>query len=103
MRIVHPVFSGPSEHIPAMNAVKSAVKRANFSGSISAFPLSLEYASWETDEVITYETVRNLCLSVVCVFATTWLLISKLRASLCILGCVLKTLVRGSCSICFFK
>ena len=46
---VHKLFTGPEEHVPAMNRIKELIKNANLSGRV--FPLSVGYASWETDEV----------------------------------------------------
>jgi len=51
---VHETFSGPSEHIPAMNEIKDLIEDQDFSAN--AFALGLDYANWETDEV------RNLRL-----------------------------------------
>ena len=49
---VHKLFTGPEEHVPAMNRIKALIENANLSGRV--FPLSQGYASWETDEVCTY-------------------------------------------------
>ena len=57
---VHKIFSGPEEHVPAMNRIKNLIQNANLTGRI--FPLSVGYASWETDEVIAYELYRNIAL-----------------------------------------
>ena len=54
-----------------------------------------EYAGWETDEIIAVETVRNLVLSLVCVFVTTLALIQDLRAVLLVLASVLLTMVKN--------
>ncbi len=72
-------FSGPSEHIPAMNRVKRLISEASFkvsnsssssnannssgAGGVRVFPLSMGYTQWETDEVIAKELVRNLGLA----------------------------------------
>ena len=57
MEFTHQLFlGGPKEQIPAMNLVKSIIRKANFSGV--AFPFSKGYAAWETDEVCT------VCISV---------------------------------------
>lgn len=61
---------------------------------IRAFAVANEYAGWETDEIIAVETVRNLVLSLVCVFLTTLALIQDLRAVLLVLASVLLTMVR---------
>merc|ERR1719233_2295707 len=46
----HKLFSGPEEHVPAMNAVKDAVAGSNVSGRV--FPISSSYVGWETDDVL---------------------------------------------------
>jgi len=87
----HRLFSGPEEHVPAMNAVKDAISQSNVSGRV--FPYAYGYAAWETDEVIAEEVYRNIAVAVVCVFFTTLLFICNLRGALIIIGCVLLTLV----------
>ena len=52
-----------------------------------------EYSSWETDEVITRELLRNLGIALACVFATTLLLLANLLGSVIVLVCVAVTLV----------
>ena len=54
-----------------------------------------EYSSWETDEVITRELVRNLGIALACVFITTLLLLANFLGSVIVLLCVAVTLVRG--------
>ena len=44
-------------------------------------------------QVISEELYRNIFLATVCVFATTWLLLFNLTASVLVLGCVVLTLV----------
>ena len=95
LTFTHRLFSGPSEHVPAMNRIKSIVASMNFSSI--AFAEASEYAGWETDEVISWETVRNLILSMICVLVTTVVLISDLRACLWVLICVSMTLVSTRC------
>jgi len=87
----HRLFSGPEEHVPAMNAVKDAISQSNVTGRV--FPYAYGYAAWETDEVIAEEVYRNIAVAVVCVFFTTLLFICNLRGALIIIGCVLLTLV----------
>ena len=59
-----------------------------------AFAVANEYASWEIDEVIAWETARNMILSLVCVFATALVLISNVRAAVMVMACVLFSMVR---------
>ena len=49
-QFVHQKFSGPSEHVPAMNEVKQIIEDEGFSANV--FANTQEYANWETDEVI---------------------------------------------------
>ena len=88
----HKIFSGPSEHIPAMNRVKKIIADANLTtGNI--FPLSQGYAAWETDEVISYELYRNLGLAILCIFVTTMILVGHLICSLLVLFMVVLSLI----------
>merc|ERR550532_2478680 len=91
IQFTHNLMDGPAEQIPAMNRVKKILRDANFTNRV--FPMCIGYASWETDEVISEELYRNILLATVCVFATTWLLLFNLTASLLVLGCVVLTLV----------
>lgn len=52
-----------------------------------------EYSSWETDEVITRELLRNLGIALACVFITTLLLLANFLGSVIVLVCVAVTLV----------
>lgn len=94
------MFKGPSEHIPAMNRVKKIIEDANLTGKV--FPLSQGYASWETDEVITYELYRNLGLAILCIFITTTVFIGHLTCSLLVMGMVLLSLVHVAGMITFW-
>lgn len=87
----HRWFSGPSEHVPAMNRVKRLIGESNVTGKV--FPISIGYASWETDEVISHELYRNIGLAAACVFGTTLFLITDLVASTLVMFCVLLSLV----------
>ena len=46
----HPLFSGPLEHVPAMNRVKQLVRDANITGRV--FAKSIKYEFWEVDEIL---------------------------------------------------
>ena len=105
-----------SSHYPALTKVKSIIASSNFSGNV--FPLTRvrqkilhnivclfphhfstihlhlqEYSSWETDEVITRELLRNLGIALACVFITTLLLLANFLGSVIVLICVAVTLV----------
>ena len=87
----HRLFSGPEEHVPAMNQVKDAIKNSNITGRV--FPWAYLYSAWETDEVISLEVYRNIALAVVAVFFTTLFFICNFRGAVIIIFCVLLTLV----------
>jgi len=87
----HKLFSGPSEHVPAMNLVKRIIREANLTGKI--FPLSQGYAGWETDEVISEELYRNIGLAILCIFVTTIILVGHLICSILVLLMVILSLV----------
>ena len=87
----HRLFSGPEEHVPAMNKVKTAIKNSNITGRV--FPWTMGYAAWETDEVISLEVYRNIALALVAVFFTTLVFICNFRGAVIIIFCVLLTLV----------
>ena len=75
-----------------MNRVKAIIREANLTqGQI--FPLSVGYASWETDEVIAVELYRNLALAIACISITTLFLLANLTASLLVLLCVVLSLL----------
>lgn len=96
LTFLHLKFSGPSEHVPAMNRVKNliAVHLTNISASgRGAFPFSKIYPSWETDEVISEELYRNIGLAVLAVYLTTLFLLSDLISSFLVLLCVVLCLV----------
>ena len=87
----HKLFEGPSESIPAMNAVKKAIREANISGRV--FAMAYGYSAWETDEVISFELYRNIGLALLCVFLVTLLFICDFVGALMIISCVFLTLV----------
>ena len=90
IEFTHKMFSGPTEHLPAMNRIKELVASFNFSST--AFAVGQEYAGWETDEIIAYETFRNLGFSLLCVFIVTALLIVQPKSCLLVFTCVALTI-----------
>ena len=46
---IHRRFNTTSEHIDGMNAIYEAIEEFEFSNSV--FPMTQEYANWETDAV----------------------------------------------------
>jgi len=91
LSFTHTRFSGRDEYIPAMKTIKDIISSFNFSGNV--FPMTTEYATWETDEVITRELLRNLGLALGCVLITTLILLADLTGSLFVLLSVVLTLV----------
>ena len=87
----HKIFEGPSQSIPAMNAVKNAIREANITGR--TFAMAYGYSAWETDEVISFELYRNIGLALLCVFLVTLIFICDLIGALMIISCVFLTLV----------
>ena len=87
----HQLFNGPKESIPAMNAVKKAIKDYNFTGRV--FAEAIGYAAWETDEVISFELYRNILMALVCVLLVTLFFICDFVGATIIIGSVLFTLV----------
>ncbi|KAG8245135.1 molting cycle, collagen and cuticulin-based cuticle [Homalodisca vitripennis] len=86
-------FSGPEEAVPAMNRVRKLVQDSNItSGDGIKTVWSKAFATWTTDEVIQHELYRNLALSVICVMATTTVLIVNFAVCFWIFICVLLTL-----------
>jgi len=89
-RVEYYYFHGPDQHIPAKTAVTEAIKSAN---SPYFFSHSKVYSAWETDEIIGFELMRNLLLSILCVAIITMLLLGNIFVVLLVLGMVIITLV----------
>ena len=87
----HRLFEGPSQSIPAMNAVKTILQNSNISGRV--FAMAYGYSAWETDEVISFELYRNIGLALFCVFLVTLFFICDVIGALMIIICVVFTLV----------
>jgi hypothetical protein len=87
----HRLFSRSWDGIPAMNAVKDAIKRSGIPGRV--FAMAYAYSAWETDEVITFELYRNILLAACCVFLITLLFTCDLVGALMIITCVIFTLI----------
>ncbi|XP_034936281.1 NPC intracellular cholesterol transporter 1-like [Chelonus insularis] len=84
-------FSGPDQWIPAMDSTKLAVKEVGFSGYATVW--SRIFGAWVTDKVIAREVTRNIILALICVMATTAVLIAEPQTCIWILLCVSLTLV----------
>uniref|UniRef100_A0A1B6KFZ1 SSD domain-containing protein n=2 Tax=Graphocephala atropunctata TaxID=36148 RepID=A0A1B6KFZ1_9HEMI len=86
-------FTGPEEAVPAMNRIRQLIQDSNItSGDGFKTVWSKAFATWTTDEVIQHELYRNLALSVICVMATTTVLIVNFSVCFWIFVCVLLTL-----------
>eukprot|EP00090_Calanus_glacialis_P001448 TRINITY_DN11036_c0_g1_i1.p1 TRINITY_DN11036_c0_g1~~TRINITY_DN11036_c0_g1_i1.p1 ORF type:complete len:930 (-),score=108.05 TRINITY_DN11036_c0_g1_i1:221-3010(-) len=87
----HPLFSGPLEHVPAMNKVKDLIKEVNIEGRV--FAKSIKYEFWEVDEILSAELIRSVTLALVCVFLIVIFMLANLTAAFLVLFCVMFTLV----------
>ena len=83
-------FAGPETHIPAKAAITEVIKTA---ASPYFFSHSKVYSAWETDEIIGFELMRNLLLSILCVAIITMLLLGNIFVVLLTLVMVVTTLV----------
>merc|ERR1712121_595795 len=83
-------FKGPETHIPAKAAITEAIRTAN---SPYFFSHSKVYSAWETDEIIGFELMRNLLLSILCVAIITMLLLGNIFVVILVLVMVIATLV----------
>ncbi|RXG52645.1 Patched-related protein 9 [Armadillidium vulgare] len=79
------------EYQDAMNSVRQIVSSANLTGYRA--PWALSYGQWETENVISYELLRNVSIVLVIIFVMTMVLLASFRAALLVLTCVLATLV----------
>lgn len=79
------------ETLKAMKSVRDLVSSANLTGYRA--PWALSYGQWETEDVISYELLRNVVLVLIIVFVVTMILLASFRAALLVLFCVLATLV----------
>ena len=93
MTFTHKLLSGPREQIPAMNRVLDLLDSLDFSAD--AFALANAYGGWSTDEVIAWETTRNLLVGMAIVFLVTLVVMMALLACLWVMVCVVLTLVRS--------
>eukprot|EP00092_Neocalanus_flemingeri_P016672 GFUD01018035.1.p1 GENE.GFUD01018035.1~~GFUD01018035.1.p1 ORF type:complete len:937 (+),score=124.95 GFUD01018035.1:339-3149(+) len=87
----HPLFSGPLEHVPAMNKVKELIKEANIDGRV--FAKSTKYEFWEVDEILSAELIRSVALALICVFLIVIFMLANLTGAILVLLCVMFTLV----------
>ena len=55
---IHRRFNTTSEHIDGMNAIYEAIEEFEFSNSV--FPMTQEYANWETDAVKNSNSIQKL-------------------------------------------
>lgn len=88
---IHTRFDSTPDHIAAMEDIYSMISDLKFSNSV--FPITQEYANWETDAVIASELYRNIGLSMACVFVTMLILLADIWGSILVMLCVMMTLV----------
>jgi hypothetical protein len=84
-------MEGPEQHIPAKRAVE-AIVNASGVANVSFSHVKI-YAAWETDEIIGFELMRNVGMSMGCVMIVTVLLLVNIPISLYVFFCVVATLV----------
>jgi Niemann-Pick C1 protein len=84
-------FDGPTEHIPAKDAVEKIIIEAGLPGH--SFSDSTVYISWETDRIIGSELWRNMGLCLVCVFLITLVMLADIKICFMVMTCVLFTMV----------
>ena len=84
----HPLFSGPVEHVPALNRVKQIVKDANINGRV--FVKSNEF--WEVDEIFSEELIRSLSLALLSVFLIVILMLANVTGAILVLISVMFTI-----------
>lgn len=66
---------------------------SSYNFSNTAFAVGNNYAGWETDEIIQWETYQNVGLSLLCVFLATAFMLIHFQSCLMVLLCVLFTLI----------
>merc|ERR1719410_1454659 len=87
----HPLFSGPLEHVPAMNRVKDIIKEVNIDGRV--FAKSIKYEFWEVDEILSDELIRSIALALTCVFFIVIFMLANVTGAVLVLFCVMFTIV----------
>jgi Niemann-Pick C1 protein len=81
----------PEQYLPAKKAVESIINQAHVANvSFSHFKF---YATWETDEIIGFELMRNVGLSLGCVMIVTVVLLVNIPISFYVFCCVVATVV----------
>ncbi|XP_043686569.1 NPC1-like intracellular cholesterol transporter 1 isoform X1 [Vespula pensylvanica] len=92
-------FSGPHEWIPAMDDTKKIARETGIDGFVTIW--SKMFSTWVTDKLIAQEVLRNIILALICVMATTAILIAEPQTCFWILLCVLLTLL-NVCGFMYF-
>ena len=85
------MMEGPEQHIPAKRAVEQIVN-ASAVANVSFSHVKI-YAAWETDEIIGFELMRNVGMSMGCVMIVTVLLLVNIPISFYVFSCVVATLI----------
>jgi hypothetical protein len=84
-------MEGPEQHIPAKRAVERIVNESGLANE--TFSHVKIYAAWETDEIIGFELMRNVGMSMGCVMIVTVLLLVNIPISFFVFSCVVATLI----------
>ena len=79
LEFVHQRFNSTSQHLDGMLKVYDMISDLDFSNSV--FPMTQEYANWETELIIQNELYRNVGLSMACVFVTMLILLGNIVSS----------------------
>ena len=84
-------LQGPSQHLPAQNAIKTIMDKVNLPNT--TFANSAIYPAWEVEEILVGELLQNLCLALLVVMVVVFITLANLRVSLMILSCVVFTTI----------
>jgi len=83
-------FSGPEEHIPAKKKIDDLIKQSGVPGGFSFVKV---YASWETDEIISEEMKRNICLALTCITIISLVMLANFTICFMVFIVVILTLI----------
>ena len=84
-------LQGPSEHIPAQNAISKIMAEANLPNV--TFANSPIYPAWEIEEILAGELLQNLSLALFCVMVIVFITLADIYICLSILCCVIFTMI----------
>ena len=82
---------GPTQHLPAQQAINDILLEANLSNATFAY--SDISPAWEVEEILVGEMFRNLSVALLSVFIIIFITLADSRACLFIMMCVIFTMV----------